>query len=337
VTDAGVRFSFLGREDVPEPEALVAPAQPARQPVARAAQAQARAQAGARRSDPAARGEPRELAVAERPPPVRALSYSSLAEYERCGYRFYVERVLGLPPRPATPSDLELTAAALSATERGVLVHALLERLDFRRPVLPTAGTIAALCRREGIATPTEQEADDLARVVDAFARSPTRERLARATQVRREERFAFPLAGAPGVLVSGALDVLAREPGRMLVVDYKTDRLEGAAPADVVEARYRTQRLIYALAVLRTGADAVEVEHLFLERPDQPVSASLTCDDKPRLEDELFGRAGGIMRRRFAVTEAPQRPVCEGCPAEGGLCSWPLELTRREAPDRLF
>src|SRR5205807_2416313 len=28
----------------------------------------------------------------------RTLSYSALAEYGRCGYRFYVERVLGIPP-----------------------------------------------------------------------------------------------------------------------------------------------------------------------------------------------------------------------------------------------
>jgi hypothetical protein len=32
-----------------------------------------------------------------------------------------------------------------------------------------------------------------------------------------------------------------------------------------------------------------------------------------------------------------PHRGLCSGCPAEGGLCSWPLEMTRREALDRLF
>src|SRR5205807_652716 len=32
----------------------------------------------------------------EPPAPVSQLSYSSLSEFERCGYRFYVERVLGL-------------------------------------------------------------------------------------------------------------------------------------------------------------------------------------------------------------------------------------------------
>jgi hypothetical protein len=151
---------------------------------------------------------------------------------------------------------------------------------------------------------------------------------------VRREERFAFRLAG---VLITGALDVLAREPSRMLVIDYKTDRLEGADPAQVVSDRYATQRLIYALAVLRAGAPAVEVEHLFLERVDEPVSATFTREHAPTLEAELSRLAGGVLRREFAVTERPHRAICEGCPAEGGLCSWPVELTRREAPDRLF
>jgi RecB family exonuclease len=265
-------------------------------------------------------------------PPVATLSYSALAQYRRCGYRFYAERVLGLPPRPG---HAEPVAEGLSATDRGVLVHALLERIDFRRPVPATAAAVAELCRREGIVPLSQAEADELAAVVDAFARSPTRDRLARATGVRREERFAFQIAG--GVLVAGALDVLAREPGRMLVVDYKTDRLEGAAPAAVVDARYDTQRLIYALAVLRAGAQAVEVEHLFLERPDEPVRALFTRAEMGRLEDELSRRAGGILNRRFTVTDTPHRAVCDGCPAEGGLCSWPLEMTRREAPDRLF
>src|SRR5262249_30684066 len=67
--------------------------------------------------------------------PVATLSYSALGAYARCGYRFYCERVLGLPPvaDPAaapepSPSGAEHPSAR-SPTERGVLLHALLERL----------------------------------------------------------------------------------------------------------------------------------------------------------------------------------------------------------------
>ncbi len=310
-----MRFRFLGEDDVREPPAPDGGAAPAPHAIAPVPPA----------------GDPPSAPPAA--PPVATISYSSLAAYRRCGYRFYVERVLGLPAREVPPTDLELaTGQGLSALDRGVLVHALLERLDFRRPV-PAA--LAEVCRREGIAAPSEEESADVAAIVDAFVRSPTRERLARATGIRREERFAFELAG--GVLVTGAFDVLAREPGRMLVVDYKSDRLEGASPDEVASGRYATQRLIYALAVLRAGAPAVEVQHLFLERPDEPVVASFTSADVARLQADLERRAHGLINREFAVTDTPHRAVCAGCPAEGGLCSWPLEMTLREAPDRLF
>ena len=103
------------------------------------------------------------------------------------------------------------------------------------------------------------------------------------------------------------------------------------------MRASYLNQRLIYALAGLRAGADEVEVAHVFLEVPEQPVSATYVRGDAPELERELDTLAEGVLARRFTVTDTPRRSVCAGCPAEGGLCSWPLEMTRREAVDRLF
>jgi hypothetical protein len=139
-------------------------------------------------------------------------------------------------------------------------------------------------------------------------------------------------------VLITGALDVIAREPGgRMLVVDYKSDRLEGRDHHALVRGRYATQQLLYALAALRAGAEAVEVAHVFLERPADPVIARFTSADAPALEQRLAALSAGVLERRFAVTETPHRAVCHGCPAEGGLCSWSTEMTRREAPDTLF
>jgi hypothetical protein len=163
--------------------------------------------------------------------------------------------------------------------------------------------------------------------------------RLGRATQTRREERFAFPLSADPAQpLVVGAIDVLAREPaGRMLVVDYKSDRLEGADPAALVARQYATQRLVYALAALHAGAEAVEIAYCFLERPDEPVSASFERAEMAELQARLAALGGGVLERRFEVTAAPYRGLCAGCPAEGGLCSWPLQMTRRDSPDTLF
>jgi ATP-dependent helicase/nuclease subunit A len=284
-------------------------------------------------------------------PAVTQVSYSALEEYRRCGYRFYVERVLGLPPleQPvvvdergavddrAARGEREATER-LGPTDRGILVHALLERLDFKRPVAPDADAIAKASEVPLLS----DDAEEIAGLVKTFLSSEVPMRLGRATTVRSEQRFVFLLGGAPGfsqpLLIRGVLDAIAYEPGGLaLVVDYKTDRLDGAEPAEVVRSAYLAQRLIYALAALHSGARQVEVVHTFLERPDRPVAARFTQEDVPSLEAELGQMAAGMMEGDFTVTPLPHRGVCRGCPAEGGLCSYPLAETRREAPDRLF
>ena len=84
--------------------------------------------------------------------PVTTLSYSTLAQYAHCGYRFYAERVLGLPAVPETaPGAPAPPAGPRSAADRGVLLHALLERLDFRRPAVPSAEDVRAAAAGAGL------------------------------------------------------------------------------------------------------------------------------------------------------------------------------------------
>jgi ATP-dependent exoDNAse (exonuclease V) beta subunit len=220
----------------------------------------------------------------------------------------------------------------LSPAERGTVVHALLERFDFRRPVIPTSAAIIGAAPRP----PSASELEAITELFERFAATELCARLGRATWVRREQRFGFLVDGA---LVTGVLDVIAGEPARrMLVVDYKTDRLERSDPADVAAREYSTQRLIYALAGLRAGAGEVEVAHVFLEAPDRPVITTFGGADGAELERALADLTEGLLQRRsFPVSDAPHRELCHGCPAEGGLCSWPIEMTRRASPEQLF
>jgi ATP-dependent helicase/nuclease subunit A len=136
---------------------------------------------------------------------------------------------------------------------------------------------------------------------------------------------------------VSGFLDAVAREGRRVIVVDYKSDRLDAADPAAVVAREYQVQRLVYALAALKGGAEEVEVVHTFLEVPEQPVTAVYTRADAEGLERDVAGLAAGVLEGEFKVSPTPHQALCQGCPGEGGLCSWPVELTRRERIDTLF
>jgi ATP-dependent exoDNAse (exonuclease V) beta subunit len=323
VTERGVAFKLVREAtEIVEPAARASTAP---------APAPARAEApGAVPAPPAAVGAPLRL------------SYSSLAEYERCGYRFYAQRVLGLPPvaEPAlspsrVPAAERASAPERPAAERGVLAHALLEALDFRRAQAPSRDALERICAGRGLRPPGHAEFDQLTELIRTFGETDLCARLARATQVRREQRFSFALGDE--LLITGALDVVARERFGMLVVDYKTDRLGDSAPAGVVAREYATQRLVYALAILLSGAARVEVAHVFLERPQEPVVATFTAAERPALVAELEALSAGVRARRFEVTAEPVRAVCSGCPAQGGLCSWPVAMTRRERPDQLF
>jgi ATP-dependent helicase/nuclease subunit A len=277
--------------------------------------------------------------------PVRpdTLSYTTLTELERCSYRFYLERVVGLPERraPARAEEAEQPRKdALDARVRGTILHRLLESLDdFLPGAAPAAQDVANVARELG-ARVAREEREQLAELLRAALDTPLAARLAAAAPgVRREHPFAFSLAPTgplpTGVLLTGVLDVLAREPsgdGGALVVDYKSDRIAPDEDLEaVVEREYSIQRLLYALAVLADGAPRVEIVHWFLQRPAEPIGAVFTAEDRPRLEDALARIVEDARTRPFTVSQNPHRGLCLTCPGRSGLCSWSDSVTLRE------
>ena len=301
-----------------------------------------RGRAGPRRTAPQRRARHRAARAAEgdaaaagrgRGRRQQRLSYSALQAYARCGYRFYLQRVLGLAPEEPPPLPPEEAAGEeterLEARVRGSLVHALLEKLDFGRPEAPPAADVEALAKQFRIEV-TADDVEDVRSLVGAFAASPLCERLAAAQRVRREAGFAFTLEpGGGGSLVNGFVDVIAAEHGGgRLVVDYKTDRLDGAEPADVIARDYETQRTVYALAALRDGAEHVDVAYCFLERPAEPVVRRFSATDAPALAERVVSLARGVLDEHYPVTDAPHRDLCADCPGRRALCSHPESRT---------
>jgi ATP-dependent helicase/nuclease subunit A len=310
---------------------------PTRAPVRLPAAGRASSPPAARSASPASAAPP----AAPPSPPVAALSYTSLQQHARCGYRFYLERVLRIPPTDDT--RLALAAAAPRAETdprvRGRIVHSLLEQLDFTAPAAPDVAAVRAEAARAGVRLP-EAEAQEIARMIAGFRSSDLRARLAATKDLRREQRFVLALeTGEEAIPLVGVFDAIGRERDRTLVVDYKSDRLApGDDPAALAGEGYALQRSAYALAVLRDGATEVEVVHCFLERPGEPASATYRRSDLPALEAELAARADAVLRRAFSVAPDPGPRICDGCPGRGSLCSWPLERTLGPLPEgRLF
>jgi ATP-dependent exoDNAse (exonuclease V) beta subunit len=263
--------------------------------------------------------------------PVNRLSYSGLARYRSCSYRFYLERALRLESS-VEPGALEPPGAdEFPALLRGTVVHELLEKLEMRRPAVPSERQVEELIERYGAEVRAEDVAD-IRELVEGFVASPLRRRLASARRVRTELPFAFTLVpdGPRSLLVNGVVDVHALEEERTLIVDYKSDRLEGADPAEYCEERYGVQRLVYALAALRAGAERVEVAYVFLEQPSDPVARVFEPADAKRLDDELRELARGLVEGRFEPTSEPHLELCHDCPGRAALCSWDEDRTLR-------
>jgi ATP-dependent helicase/nuclease subunit A len=264
---------------------------------------------------------------------VSRVSYSGLESYRRCGYRFYLERTLGLSSkRPVAGSPAE--REELDPVTRGALAHELLERVDFRRPAPPAAPEVGARLAARGIA-PRPTDVDALRGLVEGFLSSELSRRMGGARTVRAELPFAYPLAvGTPrepgrSVIVEGVIDALCRERDGALLVDYKSDRVGPATDLErLCRDEYGIQRLVYALAALRDGAAQVDVAHAFLERPNEPVLARFEARDRPRLEQDLRELVGGLVDERFEPAASPGRELCSGCPGRAALCSWSPECT---------
>ncbi|HLI32687.1 MAG TPA: UvrD-helicase domain-containing protein [Solirubrobacteraceae bacterium] len=267
------------------------------------------------------------------------ISYSSLAKLERCALRFYVEDILRLPElsiarggEAACERERRPGARARGGRALGKILHALIAAPPAERAGAPGPSAVAQLAASAGLGEPSAAECAEIAELARVALSGPLAQRAARA-QGARELPFVFVLdPQLPPI--GGAFDLYARERDQALVIDYKSDRLrEGVSAEDAVRERYSLQRQIYALAALRDGAAAVEVIHWFLRHPEQPAVARYGREQGQQLEAQLRERLDAACALAPAPSPAPNRALCAGCPARGGLCSWDLEATFR-APE---
>lgn len=143
------------------------------------------------------------------------------------------------------------------ATLAGSLVHRVLQQWDFGQP--PEEELKRQRARLHGFLPPeTEAELGRQAvkaaeETLDRFARSPLFAQFCQLGPQVVAREWPFLLAGDGEVAVgafTGALDLVLRRDGEWVVVDFKTDRVEGEELAARVEAyRLQGQRYCHALS----------------------------------------------------------------------------------------
>ncbi|HEX5580868.1 MAG TPA: UvrD-helicase domain-containing protein [Gemmatimonadaceae bacterium] len=179
-------------------------------------------------------------------------SATSLMALDRCARRHWMKYVVGVrePAMERFAPAVERGARGGAAVVHGQVVHDVLERLRDEAELealleeaierwdgdAPSAGTRAGQRLRERLAEEIRRAAAHPAYA--AIASLPT---------ARRE--LAFLHVVNETVQVTGSMDLAACDDGRVVILDVKTSRVESAAEAEIVAARYDVQRDVYGAA----------------------------------------------------------------------------------------
>lgn len=150
-----------------------------------------------------------------------------------------------------------LSADKASSVERGTAHHEFLHYCDFARAREDVCAEIDRLTTLGRLTA--EQAASVDAEKLGALLHSPLFDRILRSPRVYREERFAVMIAPSliddryEGVgtacksLLQGAIDLAFEEDGRLVILDYKTDRVSDLQKLGEL---YRKQLLLYKEAM---------------------------------------------------------------------------------------
>jgi ATP-dependent exoDNAse (exonuclease V) beta subunit len=173
---------------------------------------------------------------------------------------------------------------------RGRAVHSLLEWSQANGWQAPSAELVHRISTSAEVGDPGLTEEALLAPFEAWLDSGFFAERVRDAERSRAEVPLLIEVADT---VLRGSIDLLVEADGcPPLIVDYKTDRVDGREPAELA-ARYEIQQAIYALAVAEArGTEEVELAYVFLERPEEPVVARWGANEiaagRGRLEAEI-------------------------------------------------
>jgi ATP-dependent exoDNAse (exonuclease V) beta subunit len=169
-------------------------------------------------------------------------------------------------------------------------VHALLEWSQANGWQMPTAELVQRIARSGEIGSSELGEEALLAPFRAWLNSSFFAERIKGAQKSRAEVPLLIEVADT---VLRGSIDLLVEQDEEPpLIVDYKTDRVDGT-DVSALTARYEIQQTIYALAVAEAlEAPEVELAYVFLERPEEPFIAHWgpreIAAGRQRLETEI-------------------------------------------------
>ncbi|MBI4909252.1 MAG: UvrD-helicase domain-containing protein [Acidobacteria bacterium] len=233
------------------------------------------------------------------PPPISGQYESvapvtSVAQHAFCPRQYYLARYLRYPAAtsstPPPSADPEPDRSEWTASEFGTMVHELL------------AGKLVA-------DAPLEAQS-----MAQGFASSPLGQRVQRATRVGREYDF---LIEVEGVILRGQIDLWFQENGEIILLDYKSDRVEPGEER-LHSFRYGPQLRLYAIALQRLTGKMPRRAIVWYLRTGIAIDISLREEwiDAARQQVAALRAAQDTMT--FPLREGPH---CQRCAFVNGVC----------------
>jgi len=194
--------------------------------------------------------------------------------------------------RALREQDGEEHDEADGAAARGIGVHALLEWSQANEWQTPSADLIQRIAR-SGEIVDSELSEESLLAPLQAWLGSSFFAERVRDAKSRAEVPLLIEVADT---VLRGSIDLLVERDGEPpLIVDYKTDRVDGAQPQELV-TRYETQQAIYALAVAEAlDTPEVELAYVFLARPEEPFIAKWGRSEIEAGREELEAKIASV------------------------------------------
>ena len=191
-----------------------------------------------------------------------------------------------LEDKDAEPNPETVERAGRGGTAFGSALHAVLqEAVDQLNDRLPLAEDVSLDHLHAELDPDIEQMAErhadsqgvlgssgEIANLANRALRSPAVEAGLRASRLWSEIPVAASIETPQGpVVIEGIIDLLYQdEDGQLVILDYKSDRVDSETDVDAKLQHYRMQGAAYAAAVERTTGDTVKaVQFLFVRRQD--------------------------------------------------------------------
>lgn len=179
---------------------------------------------------------------------------------------------------------------SIGAAELGLQVHALLAGLRLRDP------------------------APEALALIEAFRGSELNRRIASATRLEQEFDFLMEIED---IVLAGQIDLWFEESGKLVIVDYKTDRDESGLDA------YRLQLQLYALAIEKHTGRIPDLAVLYFLRSGHSVNVELTQESSNAARNAVKSFREAQERTHFPLIIADH---CKSCAFWGNLCPAPVE-----------